>query len=78
MQSNLNDFWGTPQEEPTPVSGAVENDDLDINSPCPMCFRSDHTVSSKGDSKDKIDVVCTECNISYTFYHEGIWQLIGI
>ena len=77
MQSNLNDFWGTPEEPPTeirstPVPG------LDINSPCPTCFRSDHTISTKGDSKDKIDVSCTECNISYTFYHEGIWQLIGI
>jgi transcription elongation factor Elf1 len=77
--SNLNDFWGTPEEPIKFVDKTnVDNDEIDIASPCPICFRSDSTVSTKGKELDKIDVLCKTCKVSYTFYHPAIWQMLGI
>jgi transcription elongation factor Elf1 len=76
--SNLDDFWGTPVEPIAPVEEPpVETEEIDIASPCPVCFRSDATVSTKGKELDKIDVYCKTCKLSYTFYHPGIWQMLG-
>lgn len=76
--SNLDDFWGTPEEKPKPETVKESDVSIDIASPCPICFRSDNTISTKGPDIDKINVFCKHCNLGYTFSHKGIWQMLGI
>jgi len=80
--SNLDDFWGTPdkKEEIVVVQQPAPEDetDLDINSPCPVCFRSDNTVSGRGKEIDQIDVFCKSCGLGYSFNYPQIWRMLGL